>query len=271
VRVRAQGGPGGGAGRPGRPHFGWALGLAALGALLASASTRASLSPAQLASALDSSPTPAHFFVARSPSRVVPIRPDTAFRHSNHTSVSCVSCHSMDPTHGQVRVRTLADCRSCHHASEPARDCVTCHSRSDAPAEPLSLSRALTLSVGLARERTLPFAHASHAALPCGRCHTEGLALSAASATCTGCHVEHHRPEARCASCHVPVREPPHEVQVHVGCTGSGCHAPLPFQEMPRARAACVVCHLEQEEHRPERECVACHLLPPARRPWTGG
>jgi hypothetical protein len=171
----------------------------------------------------------------------------------------------MAPAHGELRVRTLADCRSCHHLGAAAAQCATCHTQVDAPPEVLQVERAFELSVERARARTLPFAHTEHEAVSCGTCHTEGLELSAARATCNGCHVEHHRPEARCVTCHVALLDPPHEVDAHLGCGGSGCHTSMPFASMPRERAACVACHREQEEHRPERECVACHLLPPER------
>jgi hypothetical protein len=237
-----------------------AIALAVTGAFLTIAPERASSAPELSMVALE-------WVAAASPARSQQTPADTVVRHDQHTRVACLSCHSMDPSHGDVRIRSLADCRSCHHAREPAPDCASCHEQADAPRESLALLRTLSLSTGPAPERTVAFAHAQHTSVSCGSCHTGGLALSASAATCDGCHVEHHRPEARCATCHVPVLEPPHEVSVHVGCAGTTCHASPGFQVMPRGRASCVACHREEEEHKPGRECTACHLLPPPRPP----
>jgi hypothetical protein len=194
--------------------------------------------------------------------------PDTVFRHQDHESVECLTCHTVDPVHGEVRVRTRSDCRSCHHRAPLATDCARCHAAADVPAAIFSLPRTLELSVGTAPERPLPFQHSDHPGVACVSCHTEGLALSAAAVDCASCHVEHHRPEARCATCHLSELEtPPHPLEVHRGCGGAGCHTELPFEGVPRTRNLCVACHQQMEEHRPGRACTSCHLLP---RPGPG-
>ena len=188
---------------------------------------------------------------------------DTVFRHLDHQRVDCLSCHTVDPVHGAVRVRTLSDCRSCHHQAPLANDCARCHTQADVPTATFALPRALELAVGRAPERPLPFNHSDHPGVACASCHTEGLALSAAQVDCASCHQEHHAPEARCATCHLPALEtPPHPLEVHVGCAGAGCHSDLPFEGVPRTRNFCVACHQQMEAHRPTGPCTNCHLLP---------
>ena len=192
---------------------------------------------------------------------------DTTFRHTQHRQVDCRSCHAADETHGGVTVLTLSDCRSCHHSAPVARDCTACHAAGDGPSDVLRVRRTLALSVGTPSQRALPFDHDDHRATACGECHTEGLALSAETASCDACHQEHHRlgEAVRCASCHVSRREEPHTADVHRGCTGARCHQDLPFEGVPRDRSFCLVCHQDMEEHRPGRPCEQCHSLPEPR------
>jgi hypothetical protein len=236
-----------------RRSAGWPLGLACAAILVAA------LSPS----------TPSTVTASVHPGPFAVQSPDTVFRHEDHGRVQCLSCHTVDPVHGAVRVRTLSDCRSCHHTPPLANDCATCHSAADVPEGTYLLARALELSVGRAPERLLPFQHADHAGVTCASCHTEGLQLSASAASCASCHVEHHDIEAsRCATCHLPLMEtPPHPIEVHVGCGGAGCHTETPFEGVPRTRALCVTCHQDMEDHRPGPACSTCHLLPRPRAP----
>jgi hypothetical protein len=191
---------------------------------------------------------------------------DTAFLHSQHRGVDCLSCHTMEGRHGALTITALADCRSCHHTAPVASDCASCHTQADRPSGVTRVRRTLEMSVARPTQRDLPFDHADHGQVACGDCHTGGLELSAAAVSCTSCHEEHHRVEqVRCASCHVARTEDPHTTQVHVGCTGSGCHTDVPFQGVPRARAFCVTCHQDMEEHRAPQACEACHSLPEPR------
>jgi hypothetical protein len=232
---------------------GWPIGLAGAAALVATLSASPPSAPDAGSAAL---PLP----------DVVRQLPDTVFRHEDHRSVDCLSCHTVDPVHGAVRVRTLSDCRSCHHRAPLVASCASCHSGAEVPAGTYTLPRTLELSVGPQPERLLPFLHSDHGSVGCASCHTEGLALSAAAVSCGTCHQEHHLAEARCASCHLPVLEtPPHAVEVHVGCGGAGCHQELPFEGVPRTRALCVACHQDMEDHRTGQPCTNCHLLPRPR------
>jgi hypothetical protein len=246
---------------------GWPLWLAGGAALLVALSATADLPRA--AAAAEAPPLPAVFLqqsgAVPGPRGVQAAGQvqDTVFRHQDHERVDCLSCHTVDPVHGEVRVRTLSDCRSCHHRAPLATDCARCHTQADVPAGTYTLPRAPELSVGRAPERLLPFNHSEHPGVACASCHTEGLPLAAAQVDCASCHQEHHVPEARCATCHLPVLEtPPHPLEVHVGCAGAGCHSELPFEGVPRTRNFCVACHQQMEAHRPDGPCTNCHLLP---------
>ncbi len=58
-----------------------------------------------------------------------------------------------------------------------------------------------------------------------------------------------------------------HPVEVHLGCSGSGCHVESAFDMVPRATEFCVSCHQEYLDHKPESEktCEECHTLPSPR------
>lgn len=191
------------------------------------------------------------------------------FLHSQHKSVSCLRCHDDTKSHGGLKIRTLQDCRSCHHRPPLSDSCARCHKPSDMPTRTFEEVRAVHFSVGNAKQRTFLFNHAPHRGIKCSRCHTEGLSLSAASVNCDACHKQHHEVDNNCMSCH---RQPPpsaHPVsEAHVTCTGSGCHKPAPFARVPRTREVCLVCHQKQKNHNPGRQCTDCHALPP---PHPGG
>jgi nitrate/TMAO reductase-like tetraheme cytochrome c subunit len=188
------------------------------------------------------------------------------FRHSQHRDVSCGNCHSNTESHGGLIVRTLNDCRDCHHAEPVANSCVRCHESSDMPSQQFQAVRDVSFSVGRAAQRTLTFEHGPHEDLDCASCHTEGNTRSAVDADCASCHEDHHDPENQCVSCHqaAPVSaHPPSEA--HVTCSGSGCHSDVPFDAVPRTRQVCLGCHQNRQDHRPGRVCAECHALPDPR------
>ncbi len=190
---------------------------------------------------------------------------DTAFHHAQHTSVPCTSCHATDTSHGRIEVTTRRDCRTCHHQAPLAANCAACHD-DGGPAGAYRETRTMTLSVRPSPvQREFTFQHAPHKDVACATCHTSGLALSADSVACNQCHQEHHRADASCMSCH---RQPPtsaHPVaEAHLGCGGSGCHDPVPFQGVPRTRSLCLVCHQDKVDHKPGGNCADCHQLPHA-------
>lgn len=189
-----------------------------------------------------------------------------AFWHSQHRGVECTACHTMETTHGEVTVTSIRDCRECHHTEPVAANCESCHSASDVRRLTTRVSRTVDITVGSLNRptRRLPFDHQVHQQLDCARCHTDGLTLSAARVDCTSCHQEHHQPTTNCMACHPAPADGAHDVQVHLGCAGSGCHeaVPRPVADVPRTRDFCLVCHQDLTDHRPGRNCEACHTLP---------
>jgi hypothetical protein len=189
------------------------------------------------------------------------------FSHSRHREVECGNCHSSADEHGGLTVRTLSDCRSCHHTEPVARNCARCHDAQDAPDRTFRVTQSVTFSVGSSDpSRVMSFPHGTHAQLDCATCHTEGLRLVSAGVDCASCHEDHHVPENDCASCHraAPVSvHPPSEA--HVTCSGAGCHQAVPFDSVPRTRTVCLGCHQTMRDHRPGQTCAECHTLPRPR------
>lgn len=192
------------------------------------------------------------------------------FWHAQHRGVECTACHSMEQQHGRLTVTSLADCRSCHHTEPLASGCLDCHTQGEVQRTSPTVQRRLDIQLGSLNRpsRTWLFEHDVHEALDCARCHTEGLALSASAVSCSACHEEHHQPTSNCMACHARPAAGAHDVEVHLGCAGSGCHAavPTPVQDVPRTRDFCLVCHQDLTDHRPGRNCENCHTLP---RPQT--
>lgn len=201
------------------------------------------------------------------PPVAVPAAGDTVeFRHSDHEGLDCQACHET----GMATVSTnLAFCRDCHHRGPRSDLCGRCHRPGEVEEGTYEVRRTLDLSVGDPAERTLSFPHGRHTDLPCGDCHVETPSLSAGGTDCAECHEEHHRAEADCAACHRTPPDTAHPPEVHVTCTGSGCHASAPEVTHSRERGACLVCHRDQEDHRPGLRCAECHVLPAAEA--TGG
>ncbi|MFW5950476.1 MAG: hypothetical protein ACOCVZ_00015 [Gemmatimonadota bacterium] len=191
------------------------------------------------------------------------------FWHAQHRGVECTACHSMERTHGGLTVTSLNDCRSCHHTAPEADNCLACHDRTDVRRLSVEVQRIMNIRVGsLDRPRRgLPFDHQVHAQLDCERCHTEGLALSASNVSCASCHDEHHQPTNDCMACHDRPAAGAHDLQVHLGCAGSGCHEAMPqgVQGVPRTRDFCLVCHQDLTDHQPGQNCENCHTLPRPR------
>jgi len=199
--------------------------------------------------------------------RQVAARADTTrpalprFSHGDHRRQGCASCHSSRIRHGQLRVRSAADCQQCHHTG-PGRDqCASCHSATDR-AQPLSrLQRSFRLQVsGRQVMRSIPFPHERHAAVPsCLVCHSNARTRAPDGADCALCHRPHHRPEANCRTCHGAANpRAVHRAAAHPNCASSQCHgtrAPV----ITGSRQACLLCHPERESHMPGMVCSQCH------------
>ena len=189
------------------------------------------------------------------------------FTHADHNPVDCVRCHGEGEGHGTLVVSTLEDCRSCHHRAPVANNCQRCHAGAALAGRVLRVTRSLEIRIGsLDRPlRLLPFDHANHLEVGCAQCHTQGTNLrAAAGADCSGCHLDHHDPDADCATCHETPARGAHDLNAHMGCAGVGCHDPVPpgIKDAPRTRNLCLACHTDMRDHKPDRTCTTCHRLP---------
>ena len=199
---------------------------------------------------------------------------DSVFRHASHSAYGCVQCHSSGGDHRDLRVRTLADCRACHHAAPVAEPCARCHDDAASSERLLTTLRTLSFPQGRTATRALPFVHGAHEGVACATCHAPSPARSARAVDCVGCHAEHHGEGADCSACHVQAPAAVHPLTVHAGCTGAGCHADAPLAALPQlagTRSACLVCHQDRAEHRPGQPCADCHVLPPPALPGAIG
>jgi hypothetical protein len=178
--------------------------------------------------------------------------------HRQHRELQCTACHrAAGGRHGELTVRTVRDCQSCHHAEDRALPCARCHQTAELR-EQRNVPMRFSLSV--ARQpatRPVPFRHSWHTDVQCNACHGEPV-TKAVTADCGSCHAQHHVVEADCRLCHKPAKSD-HTRQAHLGCAGSGCHSlsqPVALQE---TRNVCLTCHNDMVNHRPGRECAACH------------
>lgn len=232
------------------PRTGWiALALVVLVAL--------ALAPRSEEAASEGTPRPSGPLFGES------LRRDTTeFRHRDHRSVACATCHPSEDTHGGLVVTRREHCLRCHHLAQDEVTCTRCHAERGLRGATTAL-RTLQLSTGPTGERPLSFDHGDHETVECSRCHTGGPALSAAELPCGECHEDHHRLDSRCTVCHLDPPADAHPVEVaHLTCEGSGCHTSLPYDRVPRSRQACLVCHRDLTDHRPGRPCAECHAIP---------
>ncbi len=199
------------------------------------------------------------------PTRVLPA--DLTFWHSDHESVTCVSCHGVADTHGAIKVRVLQDCRACHHAAARTSECLGCHANDKVFTSPLRVNTVLNIRIGSLNRprRVLAFEHSAHQTYGCVTCHrTQHGVPDAGAADCSTCHAQHHTATANCLACHERPARGAHNRQSHMGCAGAGCHvdAPAPIRSAPRTRQLCLSCHTEMVQHEGGRNCSECHLLP---------
>ena len=196
-------------------------------------------------------------------------RDSVAFWHSQHRDVECTACHSAQESHGALTVTSIRDCRSCHHTPPRADNCLSCHSAREVRGIEGQVRRTMSIQIGALDRptREMPFRHAVHEELDCAECHASGLSLTAAELDCSSCHEQHHAPANECMACHQTPADDAHDLDVHLGCGGSGCHeaAPAVIRQVPRTRDFCMVCHQDMTDHRPGRNCADCHTLPSPR------
>ena len=192
--------------------------------------------------------------------------PDTVlFSHARHRGVSCAACHSTTgPAHGTVKLRSVRDCEQCHHESTvralgggPSA-CLHCHRADSLPAGPQTVSVHTSTSAA-ALTRTLPFAHATHVSIACAECHTTPVTLAAAT-SCSNCHTAHHAAARDCRTCHDALADHRGK-EVHLGCSGTGCHTDGAVLALGPGRNVCLSCHTGQANHKPGRDCGTCHRV----------
>ena len=204
-----------------------------------------------------------------------PAAPDSLFfSHATHRGLTCTACHSASgPTHGSVTLRSVRDCQQCHHGATVTKlgggqaACLRCHQTASLPAGTRNVE-VRTSTSAMALTRALPFAHATHANVPCTECHNTPVTLAAAT-QCSSCHAPHHTAERSCQTCH-SAYDAHRGQQVHLGCAGSGCHTDRVVLALASTRNVCVSCHTDQATHKPGRDCGTCHRVqwrPGAARP----
>lgn len=207
---------------------------------------------------------------ARAAPRARQVAAEQGFRHARHRDLACTSCHATRQEHGTLTVTRREECQSCHHADAATSACTSCHTRSEVGAVTRQVTRTMNLQLGSLDhpQRTRPFAHKTHEQVRCQTCHTgNGPSLAATRANCSSCHVQHHRVDAGCTTCHQQPAPGVHTRQAHLGCAGAGCHQTMPerLAQVPRTREFCLLCHQGKTDHSPEGSCADCHKLPAPR------
>lgn len=207
-------------------------------------------------------------------------RPES-FAHDAHGQIDCAVCHEAVPGHGAhaslgcaechrasalttVSSLSQGECLACHHGAEQGRTCEYCH---ETPAT-YPTSQLFELEVWeTPRERGLSFDHGPHLEEACSTCHQAQPTLSPA-VSCSNCHEEHHTGDVGCAGCHAVAPEGTHDLDVHLTCSGAGCHREPAVEAISQSRPVCLACHQDQEMHEPEGECVDCHTVRPPEHFW---
>jgi hypothetical protein len=184
------------------------------------------------------------------------------FAHGDHRGQTCASCHSSRLRHGEVLVRSPADCQRCHHVGAGRDQCVTCHTTADLRRSVQERARAFPLLANRATvTRRIAFDHERHAAVSCVRCHSNPVSRAPEGADCASCHASHHRSSSDCTTCHAaasPLAK--HRAEDHPSCATASCHGAR-AQGLPASREACLMCHTAQVRHVPGRACEQCHRV----------
>ena len=182
------------------------------------------------------------------------------FSHGDHRGQQCSSCHSSRVKHGELLVKSLADCQSCHHSGPDRTQCSTCHDVAALEHTTLQTMQTFTVTAKHATEtRRLPFEHARHQSFACTQCHTNTVSRAPEGATCANCHASHHAAAANCVACHAATRPIlAHKAADHPNC--ATCHGER-AANLPATRAMCLMCHTAQTRHVPGRPCEQCHKV----------
>ena len=193
--------------------------------------------------------------------------PADSFEHAEHETLTCIQCHRTSEGHGGLTFEPPRGCQICHHQAPSRSDCSDCHeSAVDLATASVEVHIQPTPDAETVR-RPATFVHEVHAEAACVDCHEVPVTLAAAeaSATCTGCHDEHHMAEIACADCHAggdlsameTAHAPPEPA--HEAC--ATCHTPETVLLFEPDRPFCLACHAEDAEHEPDGQCTTCHLM----------
>jgi nitrate/TMAO reductase-like tetraheme cytochrome c subunit len=183
------------------------------------------------------------------------------FEHKLHKTVACKTCHETADGHGVVKTAAVSNCGGCHHSARNVARCTACHAVG-------KLTRTFTrtfdakLSVAdTPRPKALTFAHSTHNAVDCRSCHKNAARMRAVT-SCTSCHEDHHTELRTCTTCHSNVNKvKEHNREVHLTCTGSGCHQTTVDGSLQTQRNVCLTCHTDQVDHEPAGDCANCHMI----------
>jgi nitrate/TMAO reductase-like tetraheme cytochrome c subunit len=181
----------------------------------------------------------------------------STFAHSKHRKLACTECHGTTGSHGAIKITAPEGCLGCHHGAAQKSACANCHTTTAASLKEVPVTFHVTARKGVAPTRNLPFRHAQHGRLDCARCHASD-AKKTMTATCTGCHADHHAPDRECSTCHANARDG-HDRASHDGCTN--CHTDARFAAMVSSRTLCLSCHARRRDHYPAADCANCHAV----------
>jgi hypothetical protein len=184
------------------------------------------------------------------------------FSHGDHRGQACASCHSSRVRHGELRIRTAADCQGCHHRGAGREQCATCHSGAALTGATLQTQQTFRIAAKRASvTRRLPFEHQRHQPVACLQCHTNPVSRAPEGAACANCHASHHRPAANCVACHAAANgATTHRAADHQNCTSASCHGAR-AANLPSTREMCLMCHTTQTRHAPGKVCEQCHKV----------
>ena len=184
------------------------------------------------------------------------------FSHGDHRGQVCAGCHSSRVQHGQLLVKSAADCQRCHHTGPDRVQCATCHDVTRLDRTVLQTQQTLHLAAGQASvTRRLPFEHQRHDSVACVQCHSNTVTRAPESADCAACHASHHRAAANCVACHASANPITlHKASDHPNCASAACHGAR-AANLPAGRAMCLMCHTSQTRHVPGQVCEQCHKV----------
>lgn len=182
-----------------------------------------------------------------------------AFSHALHKQQSCGSCHSSALRHGQLLVRSAADCQRCHHVGAGRDQCATCHATTSLRRS-LNSPRTMRLAVNNATEtRTIAFDHTRHTSVACVQCHANPVSRAPEEGLCASCHGDHHQAASVCTTCHAGAGAlAKHTAASHTTCSSASCHGEKANGLTP-TREFCLTCHAAQIRHQPGKVCETCH------------